>query len=106
MTTDELKELIALLLANKKRERCGIKSIDLEQLLQLDPIGYDEVMQYAQAIIDALTPMMRETVKHTRIFALCGAKIFGANGYVFHGEQVAEAKQTLASIPDCWKGGV
>lgn len=105
MTTDELKELMARALLPEDfyiREAPPFRK----------EFVYNMAIKNAQAIIDALSPMMSGVAGGLRCIAsdttceLCTAYDVYPNGkYYLENEEVA--KQALASLPDCWreKGG-
>lgn len=80
MTNEELKKLIARAIAN----------------------GSPDLNETAQAVIDALTPMMRAVAWCLAIYA--NRDLF-IGSYYPSGH--SEAEKTIASLPECWreKGG-
>jgi hypothetical protein len=87
MTNNELKELLARAIANDNGRR--------------DPDPIDKCN--AQAVIEALTPMMSGVVASLEMAEDEYAYHKGLlKGYVTkHGSPYSKA---LASLPDCWKG--
>lgn len=104
MTNDELKELLARAIWLEEWRKLAYQA---DYDLQPESV-HERYEDLAQAVIDALAPMMREVASGLRCIAsettceLCTAFDVYPNGkYYLDNEEVA--KQTLASLPDCWR---
>ena len=56
-------EQMAEAIANKQRSRCDIKVYPLNEIKNIDPIGYERVMDEAQAAFAVVQPVIKELVE-------------------------------------------
>ncbi len=95
MNNDELKEMLARAIS-KEIDMLSKDNINGMEKTQCDTVSL------AQAVIEALRPMMQE------VLDVLG-KLLAQSGMIYSGEAKTEAidkaKQALASL-ECWKGNV
>lgn len=53
LTRQELREAVALSIANTQRKRAGLKMMTAKQIREIDPIGWERVDEEADAAIKA-----------------------------------------------------